>query len=291
MLTRTIDRSRKERKETVVSACNLFGVSRQVYYRSHRSLVKTQERASEAIKMIVEIRRQMPRLGTRKLYYLLQERLNQIGVGRDKLFAILKANHMLIKAKRNYHNTTDSHHRFHKHKNLVEDTIPLRPEQIWVSDITYIGNRSNHRYLALVTDAYSKKIIGYDLSTSLSAKGAIRALEMGLKQRVYKSEQLIHHSDRGLQYCCDAYQRILIKKHVRCSMTETYDPYANAIAERVNGILKHEFLLEQYQVKLPVMKKLIKDSVKKYNVLRPHWSCYMRTPDQMHKQREIKIKT
>ncbi len=119
----------------------------------------------------------------------------------------------------------------------------------------------------------------------------MRALKMGLKQRVYKSEQLIHHSDRGSQYCCDDYQRLLIRGNMRCSMTETYDPYANAIAERVIGILKQEFLLEKYLVKLPVMKELIKDSVRKYIVLRPHWSCYMRTPDKMHKQREIKIKT
>jgi putative transposase len=195
-----------------------------------------------------------------------------------------------IKAKRSYHKTTDSHHRFHKHKNLIENITPSRPEQLWVSDITYIGSRNNHRYLALVTDAYSKKIVGYDLSTSLSARGAIRALKMGISQRVYRSEDLIHHSDRGLQYCCDDYQKMLLKKQVKCSMTETYDPYANAIAERVNGILKQEFLLEEYQVKLPVMKELIKDSVRKYNSLRPHWSCEMMTPIQMHKQRKIKIK-
>lgn len=138
-------------------------VSRQVYYRSHRSLILNQERASQTIKMVLDIRRQLPRIGTRKLYYLLQERLNHIGVGRDKLFPILKANHMLIKAKRSYRKTTDSHHHFHKHKNLVEDIMPSRPEQVWVSDITYIGSRSNHRYLALVTDAYSKKIVGYDI--------------------------------------------------------------------------------------------------------------------------------
>mgnify|MGYP003624928143 FL=1 len=190
MLTRTIDRSRKERKETVVSACSLFGVSRQVYYRSHSSLILNQQRASETIKVVLEIRRQLPRLGTRKLYYLLQERLNHLGVGRDKLFSILKANHMLIKAKRSYHKTTDSHHRFHKHKNLIENITPSRPEQLWVSDITYIGSRNNHRYLALVTDAYSKKIVGYDLSTSLSAKGVIRALKMGISQRVYRSEDV-----------------------------------------------------------------------------------------------------
>jgi len=291
MLTRTIDHNCEKRKETVVSACDLFGVSRQVYYRSKQSSIKKQQKASQVIKMVLEIRQQMPRLGTRKLYYLLQKRLNDIGVGRDKLFSILRANHMLIKAKRSYRKTTDSHHRFHKHKNLIEKMMPSRPEQIWVSDITYIGNRNNHRYLALVTDAYSKKIVGYDLSTSLSAGGAVRALKMSLSQRVYKSEKLIHHSDRGLQYCCDDYQRVLLKKQVRCSMNETYDPYANAIAERVNGILKQEFLLEEYQVKLPVMKKLIRDSVKVYNSLRPHWSCDMMTPEQMHKQRKLKIKS
>lgn len=119
---------------------------------------------------------------------------------------------MLIKPKKNYRKTTDSYHRFHKHKNLIEGSTPQRPEQVWVSDITYLGNRGNHRYLALVTDAYSKKIFGHNLSTSLSADEAIKALEMGLKQRRYKDKELIHHSDRGLKYCCDDYQKVVIKK-------------------------------------------------------------------------------
>jgi transposase InsO family protein len=291
MLTRTIDFYREEKGETIVSACRLFGASRQVYYRSKRSVKQRQSTAAKVESMVIAVRRQMPRIGTRKLYYLLQADFKDIGVGRDKLFAILKANHMLIKPKKNYRKTTDSYHRFHKHKNLIAGSTPQRPEEVWVSDITYLGNRGSHRYLALVTDAYSKKIVGHNLSSSLSADGAVKALEMGLKQRKYKDKELIHHSDRGLQYCCDDYQKVLIKKKIKCSMTESYDPYANAVAERVNGIIKQEFNLEEYTVKLPIMKELVKDSIKVYNTKRPHLSCQMRTPEQMHKQSSIKIKT
>jgi transposase InsO family protein len=291
MLTRTIDFYREEKEETIVSACELFGVSRQVYYRSKYSLSRRQAMAAKVVELVLSVRQQMPRIGTRKLYYLLQDQLSDIGVGRDNLFAILKANHMQISPKKNYRKTTDSYHRFHKHKNLIEGIILQKPEQVWVSDITYIGYRGNHRYLALVTDAYSKKIVGYNLSSSLSADGAVKALKMGLKQRCYKTHDLIHHSDRGLQYCCDDYQKILTKKNVKCSMTEAYDPYANAVAERVNGILKQEFNLEEYNLKLPIMRSLVKDSVNVYNTKRPHLSCQMKTPEQMHSQSSIKIKT
>ena len=291
MLTRTVDYYREEKEVTIVSACELFGVSRQVYYRSKQSFLRRQSMAAKVVELVLSVRQQMPRIGTRKLFYLLHDQLNDMGVGRDKLFAVLRANHMLIKPKKNYRKTTDSYHRFYKHKNLVEGFTPQKPEQIWVSDITYIGSRGNHRYLALVTDAYSKKIVGHDLSSSLSAKGAIKALKMGLKQRSYKTHDLIHHSDRGLQYCCDDYQEVLIKKNVKCSMTESYDPYANAVAERVNGILKQEFNLEEFDVKLPIMRALVKDSIKIYNTRRPHLSCQMKTPVQMHKQNSIKIRT
>jgi len=291
MLTRTIDHYHRETKETIVSACRLFGVNRQVYYRRKKTVQAKQERAYKVISLVQAVRAQIPLIGTRKLYYLLEEELNVLGVGRDRLFDILRANHLLIKQKRSYRKTTDSYHRFHKHKNLITGIVPHKPEQIWVSDITYIGNRDNHRYLALVTDAYSKKIVGYDLSSSLSAEGAIRALMMGIKQRSYTNNTLIHHSDRGLQYCCDDYQDILTKKKIRCSMTESYDPYANAVAERVNGILKLEFQFENYNVKLPAMKQLVENSIQIYNTMRPHYSCYMKTPEQMHLQNKINIRT
>lgn len=144
---------------------------------------------------------------------------------------------MLIKPKRRYHITTDSHHRFKKHKNLISSLDINRPEQVWVSDITYIGTRKNPSYLALVTDAYSKKIMGYDVSDSLSVPGSLNALKMGVRARVYKNQPLIHHSDRGFQYCSNDYQGLLKKSNLGCSMTEKYDPYENAVAERINGIL------------------------------------------------------
>ena len=275
---------------SIDSTCRLLGLSRQVYYRAKRSSVMKQERAKQVVDLVYGIRSTMPRLGTRKLYHLLHDSLRDLNVGRDKFFSILKANHLLIKPKRNYRITTNSHHRFRKHKNLIDGLELNRPEQVWVSDITYIGGRNNS-YLALVTDAYSKKIMGYDLSESLAAEGSLRALQMASKQRIYKQEPLIHHSDRGLQYCSNSYQKALKKKKIKPSMTECYDPYQNAVAERVNGILKQELLLEEYKVNLSVMKKLVANAIRIYNTERPHWSCYMKTPQQMHSQRKIKIRT
>ena len=291
MLTRTIDLYRKETKETLVSACRLLGVDRQVYYRRKQTLVGKQETAEIVVKLVMEVRKQMPRIGTRKLYYLLHDELKELRIGRDKLFAILEANHLLIKPARRYITTTNSRHRYRKHKNLIDQVVPKRPEQIWASDITYLGNNGDFKYLALVTDTYSKKIVGYDVSDNLGAEGPIRALKMGLRQRSYEDKELIHHSDRGFQYCCDNYQTLLEKKKVRCSMTESYDPYANAVAERVNGILKQEFLLDRQKADLTVMKKMVKSSVQIYNHKRPHHSCYMKTPEQMHKQSKVRIRT
>jgi putative transposase len=270
----------------------LFGISRQVYYRNIRSADRRKATAQQVVDLVNDIRVQMPRIGARKLYYLLQADLKALSVGRDLLFRILKANHMLIVPKRQYHVTTNSHHRFRKHKNLIADVVPDRPEQIWVSDITYVGNRTNPMYLALVTDAYSKQIMGYDVSDSLDVKGSIRALKMAIKNRCYKPNILVHHSDRGLQYCSNQYQSsVLQKSKLRCSMTESYDPYANAVAERVNGILKAEFIGYNPTYKLPVMQKLVEDSVRIYNTCRPHYSCFMKTPKQMHQQQEIRIRT
>lgn len=237
------------------------------------------------------MRMKMPRIGTRKLYHLLKESLQPLSVGRDKLFRILKANHLLIKPRRSYHITTDSHHRFRKHKDLTIDMKVNRPEQLWVSDITYLGNRKEPCYLALVTDAYSKKIVGYDVSNSLGMEGSLRALKMAISKRVYKKDMLIHHSDRGFQYCCEEYQRTLIKNSIRCSMTESYDPYRNAVAERVNGILKQEFILVREKIRISELKKIVSESVNIYNNIRPHHTCFMNTPNYMHRQSKIKIRT
>ena len=269
----------------------MFGVNRQVYYRRLQTVKRRKSRAVKVIELVESIRIQMPKIGTRKLYFMLEEDLKQLQVGRDMLFRILKANHMLIHPSRRYHVTTNSHHRFKKHKNLIENVVPEKPEQIWVSDITYVGNRQNPMYLALVTDAYSKQIMGHDLSNSLDVSGTLRALKMAVKKRKYKNNIITHHSDRGLQYCSNEYQDLLKRSKINCSMTESYDPYANAVAERVNGILKGEFIGYKKQWSLQTMGELIKNSIEIYNEQRPHFSCYYRTPKQMHQQNEVKIKT
>ncbi|MDL2314925.1 IS3 family transposase, partial [Bacteroidales bacterium OttesenSCG-928-C19] len=277
-----MDRFANEYKVSKASTCVLLGFSRQVYYRSKRSKQKKQSKSEQVIQLVLEIRRDMPRIGFRKLYYMLYDQLRELGIGRDKLLSILKENHLLIKPKKNYRKTTDSFHRFRKHKNLIEKLTIERPEQVWVSDITYIGGREKNCYLALITDAYSKKIMGFDVSNSLAAEGSLRALSMAVKHRKYMKDTLIHHSDRGIQYCCEDYQKALKDGKITPSMTESYDPYANAVAERVNGILKQEFLLEDYSVDNQIMKLLVADAVRIYNTRRPHWSCYMQTPEQMH---------
>ncbi len=232
----------------------------------------------------------MPKVGARKLYHILREELSGLKVGRDKLFRILKVNHMLIKPKRSYHITTDSHHRFRKHKNIVSNVDIIRPEQIWVSDITYVGTRINPSYLALITDAYSKKIMGYNVSNTLAVDGSVQALDMALKHRIDKEKPLIHHSDRGLQYCSDDYQELLSKNNIKASMTEKYDPYENAIAERINGILKQEFNIAKSINDIELKSQLIKDAIEIYNNQRPHSSNHMLTPKQMHQQNKLKRK-
>ncbi len=272
-------------------ACHLFGIDRQVYYRSLRRKACRQSKAALVVEMIKETRRAMPRIGTRKLYYLLADKLQALKIGRDKFFGILRANHLLVEARRSYHVTTDSHHRFRKHKNLILEMPILRPEQVWVSDITYIGKREKPCYLSLVTDAYSKRIMGYYVAENMSTESSALALKMAIKNRQTDTPALIHHSDRGVQYCSDGYQKILLENKIQCSMTNNGDPYENAVAERINGILKQEFVIDTYHADLDIMREIVKEAVDVYNNQRPHCSNYMLTPKQMHSQSEIKMKT
>lgn len=265
-------------------SCSVFGISRQAYYKQKHSFAQKQVVSTNVVDKIMSVKKLMPRLGTRKLYHILG---NELPVGRDKLFSILRANRLLVYPKKTYHKTTDSKHWLKKHTNKIKEMDINRPEQVWVSDITYLGTRQNPLYLCLVTDAYSKKIMGFDLSDSLKQEGAINALKMSFRNRSYDSEPLIHHSDRGLQYCGYEYQRILNKYKTVCSMTQDSDPYENAIAERVNGILKDEFNLEGLSTNKKFMNQIVKESIHIYNLLRPHWSCKLLTPEQMHRQRAI----
>jgi putative transposase len=272
-------------------ACTLFGIDRQVYYRKIKRRSIKQDKARLVVNMVVEIRTQMPRIGSKKLYYLLKQELKILKIGRDKFIDILRANHLLILPKRSYHITTNSHHRFRKYKNQLLDLQIDKPEQVWVSDITYIGKREKPCYLSLITDAYSKKIVGYNVSDNLNTESSLVALRLAIKHRKNKEIPLIHHSDRGLQYCSNEYQKILTKNEIQPSMTQNSDPYENAVAERINGILKQEFYIDKYNKNLPIMKQIIKETVNIYNEKRPHLSNHMLTPDQMHQQDKIIMKT
>jgi putative transposase len=272
-------------------ACTLFGIDRQVYYRKIKRRIIKQDKAQLVVQLVLEIRTQMPRIGAKKLYYLLGNDLKILKIGRDKFIDILRANHLLIIPKRSYHITTNSHHRFRKHKNQLLDLQINQPEQVWVSDITYIGKREKPCYLSLITDAYSKKIVGYNVSDNLNTESSLIALRSAVKQRKNKETPLIHHSDRGLQYCANEYQKLLSKNQIQPSMTQNSDPYENAVAERINGILKQEFYIDKYNKDLPIMKQIIKETVDIYNQKRPHLSNHMLTPNQMHEQSKVVMKT
>jgi transposase InsO family protein len=234
----------------------------------------------------------MTRVGTKKTYFLIKPDLDkmEINCGRDKLHAILKNEGMLIKKKKNYMRTTNSYHRYFKHPNLIKDLIINRAEQVWVSDITYIRTNQRWLYLSLITDAYSKQIVGYQLSDNLKAVNCVNALKMAVKNRKYPDRYLIHHSDRGFQYCCPEYTQALYNNHIDISMTTKHDPYENAVAERVNGTLKNEFDLGG---RLPDQKhaeREVNKTIWVYNNLRPHESCNYLTPIQTHYQESIEVK-
>ena len=234
----------------------------------------------------------MPRIGTRKLYYLLKDQFKEEGlrIGRDKLFSILRQEQLLIIKKRRYTKTTDSKHWMHKYPDLIKGITLVRPEQLWVADITYVAIESGYVYLHLVTDAYSKRIMGYCVSNNLSATGTMNALKMAISHRKY-DHALIHHSDRGLQYCSSGYVNLLVKNEVSISMTQDGSPYDNAVAERVNGILKDEFGLDEVFIDINEAHKHTRQAISSYNNKRPHLSCSMLTPQQMHDQRSLKLKT
>jgi len=269
----------------------LFGINRQIYYRSTKRSRTSKNKAEQVVELVENIRMKMPKIGGRKLYFMLNEPLKTLKIGRDKFFNILKANHLLITPKRSYHITTNSHHRFRKHKNLVLDYQITKPNQVWVADITYIGNRKNPSYLSLITDAYSKKIVGHYVAENLTTEGNLLALKKAINTTELKELSLIHHSDRGLQYCSDEYQKILEKNNISCSMTQNSDPYENAVAERINGILKQEFNIDKFDVETKIKRKIVEESIEIYNELRPHFSNHYLTPNQMHKQEKLKIKT
>ncbi len=239
----------------------------------------------------MKIRTEMPRIGTRKLYYLLKDQLDRLSIkiGRDGLFDYLRSEQLLVLPRKNYTRTTHSKHWLRKHPNLLKGLLVDHPEQAWVSDITYVKTKQKTHYLSLITDAYSRKIMGYALSDDLRAAHMVKALRMAIKKRRLKTP-LIHHSDRGLQYCSAEYQKVLKSNNITPSMTDGYDCYQNALAERVNGILKNELMIGRCNDQSE-LEKMVDQSIAIYNCKRPHLSLRMKTPEMVHKKTSEDILT
>ena len=222
----------------------------------------------------------------------LKPKFKELGIkcGRDKFFDILRDNNMLIHYRKHFVRTTNSKHKYKTYPNLIMDLDINRAEQVFVSDITYIRTKKGFMYLFLITDAYSKQIMGWELSDNLRTINAINALKMAIKNRKYPDRALIHHSDRGLQYCNPAYIKVQESNGISTSMTTKYDPYENAIAERVNGILKTEYEIGEGFVGEKEAKREIKFAIWLYNTDRPHMSCHGLTPVMAHKTENFKMK-
>lgn len=241
------------------------------------------ELEKKVVAVVKNRRRSLPREGVRKLTRSLDVDFANahLKIGRDTLFNILRKHNMLTLRKKYSSRTTNSLHRFHKYKNIIRDVQVTRPNQVWASDITYVRTIKGFCYLALITDMHSRKIVGYDISTSLELKGCVRALNKALYQ-AKDIAQLIHHSDRGIQYCSNVYTQILMRNNIGISMTEENHCYENAVAERVNGILKDEFYLDQTFDSLQHAKKATKNAINLYNEIRLHLSLGYRTPNMVY---------
>lgn len=267
--------------------CAAFGYTRQAWYNHLKRSELQIFQEHIVLQKIKEIRKDLPKTGCIKLYKELNSGfLKTMGItmGRDAVFNLVRENGMLVKAKKRYTVTTNSFHRYRIHPDLVQRRHAQQAEEIWVSDITYITTIAGFTYLSLVTDAYSRKIVGHYLSTDLKASGCIKALNQAIRERIYPERTLIHHSDRGTQYCCDDYVSQLREKTISISMTQTGSPYDNAIAERVNGILKTEFDLYKTFKSYSQASAAVAYAIHKYNNLRLHASCSYQTPENTHRK-------
>ena len=232
-------------------------------------------------------RKLLPRLGTRKIYSLIKEELQQkqLSCGRDKLFALMRHYDLQIKPRRRYTQTTMSKHWLRKWPNIIKDQQATVPDQIWVSDITYLKTQQGNCYLNMITDAYSRKIVGYAVAENMETESMIGALDMAIIQKRNLQQPTIHHSDRGLQYCSSEYVELLKANNIQISMTGNGDPLENPIAERINGIIKNEYLKHHSITNQPNAIHLLEKIVYKYNQQRPHQSINMLTPELVHQHK------
>ncbi len=269
-------------------------ISKQAFYKRIKAQQKQQIDHQKMIEMVKDYRKKVgSKTGGIKLHKeLKQDFINaDIKIGRDKFYRFLRLNNLLIPKTKNYITTTNSNRMYKKYKNLVKDHVPTRPEQLWVSDITYIKTQYGHNYLAIVTDAYSKQIMGYKLDNHMRTSLCTDALAMAIKNRKYPDQKLIHHSDRGFQYCNPKYTAFAEDNNIIMSMTEQYDPYENAVAERINRTLKYEYGLKQTIKNTELAQKMTEQAVYIYNNLRTHFSLGLRKPAEVHLNPNIKYKS
>jgi putative transposase len=270
---------------SLVRLCRLLGITRQAYYQHFWQQEATGIEDALVLQEVISIRQDHRVMGGRKLYEKLHPFLLSHGIkmGRDALFDLLAANGLLVKKRRRRQVTTWSKHRFNRWPNIIRNLDVVRPNQLWVSDITYWKVKEEHLYISLITDAYSHKVVGYHLADTLEAIETIQALKMALKDLPERlSEALIHHSDRGVQYCTESYVKLLQDNDIRISMTENGDPLENAVAERMNGILKEEYLKHHRPENKEQAKQLLDKAIGLYNKHRPHFSIGLLTPEWVH---------
>ncbi len=287
MLARSIskrDREKEEKPYKIKWLYQCFGLSKQAYYQKMKSN-KVKEMQSIIIKqLIAPIRKKMPRYGTEKLHLDISADLQKQGIkmGRDKFLKFARQHHLLVPKTKRCFITTDSNHMFHRPPNRIKDLAITQAEQVYASDITYIKLDGKHAYLALVTDLYSKKIMGYKIDDNMKVSLVKEALQMAVNKRQHTRQTIIHHSDRGLQYCCPDYSEFATNRNMIMSTTEKYDPYENAVAERINETIKYEFGLIKTIPNLDIATKMVSQAVDIYNNERRHCSLNMQTPNFAH---------
>ena len=297
MVARTLgkrDTAKEKKAYKVKWLYEVFGLSKQAYYKR----IKNQQRIETEAEIIIKnhikpIRKNMKSYGIRKLHLDIKDNLQADGIkmGRDAMFTFARRHQLLVRRRKRYFITTNSNHSFPRAKNLIKDLTPTHAEQVFVCDITYIKLDGRHAYLALVTDLYSKKIMGYKIDDNMKVGLVKEALSMAIKNRIYKHKEVIHHSDRGLQYCCPDYTEFAEAKGFVMSTTEKSDPYENAVAERINGIMKYEFGLIRTIPSLEVANKMLKQAVTIYNQQRRHCSLDMQTPQYAHLHQKHQYKS
>ena len=274
-------------RPTVEAVCQEHGITRQGYYQARGRAQARRKREEKALETVRGERRSQPKIGTRKLYEMFKATFRRLQIGRDKLFALLRREGLLVRRKRRAKWMTHWWHRLKVHANLTKDFTPERPNELWVSDMTYIPVGTGFAYASIVTDAFSRKIVGYHLAPTLEAKGPLKALRQAAAE-AGDTGGLIHHSDRGVQYCCEDYQRELQQHGCQVSMTSGGNPYENAIAERVNGTLKNEYLLGEGFQTIVQARQALAEAVSLYNGRRPHLSLAYERPAEVHERGYVK---